>query len=56
MAGRHWPCSLYTVQHSLATVNGFEVTFAVPSSQADRLGETLRFSTRDAQRAGVTIN
>ncbi len=41
---------------SLATVDGFEVTFAVPSSQADRLGETLRFSADGAQSAGVTIN
>lgn len=41
---------------SLATVDGFEVTFAVPSSQADRLGETLRFSAHDVQPAGITVN
>jgi hypothetical protein len=39
---------------SLATPDGFEVTFAVATPEADRLGETLRYSaTPDAVRARV---
>ena len=41
---------------SLTTVDGFEVTFAVPSSRADRLGETPRFSASDTPPAGAIIN
>lgn len=40
---------------SLATPDGFEVTFAVPTSQADRIGETLRFSANHREGA-ATIN
>jgi hypothetical protein len=38
---------------SLATPDGFEVTFAVPSPQADRLAASLY---RPGQIPGVTIN
>jgi hypothetical protein len=41
---------------SLATPDGFEVTFAVPALQADRLGKTLRFSANTAAAGAVTIN
>ncbi len=39
---------------SLTTTDGFEVTFAVATPEADRLGETLRYSaTSGAVRAPV---
>ena len=39
---------------SLTTTDGFEVTFAVATAEADRLGETLRYSaTSDAVRPPV---
>jgi len=41
---------------SLTTVDGFEVTFAVPVAQADRFGETLRRAASGATIATPVMN
>lgn len=41
---------------SLVTPDGFEVNFAVPSPQADRLGETLRHSVDGSAARAVVVN
>jgi hypothetical protein len=41
---------------SLATPDGFEVTFAVATPQADRLGETLRHSAAPSAARAPVVN
>ncbi len=41
---------------SLATPDGFEVTFALATPQADRLGEMLRYSAEPAAMRPPTVN
>ena len=49
--------SLRMIQElSLATPDGFEVTFAVATPQADRLGETLRHSAAPSAARAPVVN
>ncbi len=41
---------------SLATSDGFEVTFAVTTAEADRLGEMLRYSALPSAMRAAAVN